>query len=72
MTLRERLLKALQDNAADVVENQGLHGWRCQYPEAYGACDCVERLLDDLVSASVNDALAKDATVEETPKREGE
>lgn len=20
----------------------GLHGWRCEYPDRYGPCDCVQ------------------------------
>jgi hypothetical protein len=50
-TIRDVLLAY----AIDSVENQGLHAWRCRYPEFYGACSCFEDLVDDL---SRVDALA--------------
>lgn len=27
----------------------GIHGWRCEYPDRYGRCDCLTDLIDDLV-----------------------
>lgn len=27
---------------------QGIHGWRCAYPENYGPCDCLDQLVDDI------------------------
>lgn len=29
----------------------GLHSWRCEYPERYGACDCVEETAREIVAA---------------------
>jgi len=46
--------QVLIEHGVDVVDNQGLHGWRCQYPDSYGACSC----FDDLVVEMV-DRLAK-------------
>lgn len=27
----------------------GIHGWRCEYPDRYGRCDCLTDLIGDLV-----------------------
>ena len=27
----------------------GIHGWRCEYPDRYGRCDCLPDLRDDLI-----------------------
>src|SRR5699024_12593684 len=27
----------------------GIHGWRCEYPDRYGRCDCLADLIGDLV-----------------------
>ena len=35
----------IEGNLGDV------HGWRCQYPDIYGQCDCVDRLIADLMAA---------------------
>lgn len=34
-----------------VFEAFELHSWRCYYPDIYGPCDCITRLLDDMVKA---------------------
>lgn len=49
---REDIRRILDENAVTSLENQGLHSWRCQYPEQYGACHCVEGLIEDLFEAS--------------------
>jgi len=52
LSLREKLHGVLIAYAIEVYENQGLHSWRCEYYEKIdGPCDCVDRLLDDLVAA---------------------
>jgi len=49
--LRERLRAVLDDNCATSTANQGLHSWRCEYPDLReGPCRCVDLLLDDLVA----------------------
>ena len=27
----------------------GIHGWRCEYPDRYERCDCLADLIGDLV-----------------------
>ena len=34
-----------------IVEAFELHSWRCYYPDIYEPCDCIKRLLDDMVEA---------------------
>ena len=50
-SLEERIRKVLIENAVDSTDNQGMHSWRCQYPDAYGPCDCFEELVTDLIGA---------------------
>lgn len=38
----------IQEGAAP---GNSLHGWRCEYPERYGACDCVEQTAREIVQA---------------------
>jgi hypothetical protein len=33
------------------TSNDGPHTWRCEYPERYGACTCIDDLTKDIVSA---------------------
>ena len=49
---RERLRRVLDASGATSTANQGLHSWRCEYPDSYGdgPCDCVDLLLDDLLN----------------------
>lgn len=49
--LRVAVRKVLREYAIDVPENQGLHGWRCQYPDRYPPCTHFSELVDDLVKA---------------------
>lgn len=50
---RESIRRVLIENGVESTENQGLHGWRCRYPESYGRgpCDCFASLMDDLMTA---------------------
>lgn len=50
MTLREELDELLVGYSIQGVENQGLHGWRCQYPDRYGPCTCYSDFLDALTT----------------------
>ena len=44
--IRKTLVEwGIEGNLGDV------HGWRCQYPDIYGQCDCVDRLIVDLMAA---------------------
>jgi hypothetical protein len=27
------------------------HGWRCEYPERYGDCDCLNEMANDVLRA---------------------
>lgn len=51
--LRTRLDAVLVGHAVDSLEDQGLHSWRCRYPDTYGGgpCHCYADLLDALVAA---------------------
>lgn len=46
--LRDAVRQVLIEHAVDAKENQGLHGWRCQYPDSYGPCTCFEELVSAL------------------------
>src|SRR3546814_14204170 len=46
--LREALDKTLRDYLIDTIENQGLHSWRCHYPDRYPTCTHYAELLDAL------------------------
>ena len=37
----------IQEGAAP---GNSLHGWRCEYPERYGPCDCVKQTAQRIVS----------------------
>ncbi len=47
--LRETVTRVLAENG--VEGNYEMHSWRCNYPDRYGPCDCVETLIDELVEA---------------------
>ena len=51
MSLDDALRRVLEEYAVDVPANQGLHGWRCEYPDRYGPCDCFEELVKALTDA---------------------
>jgi hypothetical protein len=48
VALRTVIRKVLREYGTDVPENQGLHGWRCTYPDRYGPCDHFDQLVEDL------------------------
>lgn len=35
-----------------LVENgiDDIHGWRCNHPDIYGPCSCVDEFTDDLLA----------------------
>lgn len=58
---------ALSERLAGVLRGAGLsdkpaefdsdiHQWRCKYPDIYGACDCFDELLRDLLAAVAGEA----------------
>jgi hypothetical protein len=47
MRNRERLTRILLEQ--DAGQGQSIHGWRCNYPDRYGPCDCVEQLVTALL-----------------------
>lgn len=50
-TVREALAAALTSNGVGRSAPDGIHSWRCEYPNVYGPCTCFAELLDDLVAA---------------------
>lgn len=46
--LRARVMTVLTENG--MTEGGNMHGWRCEYPDRYGPCDCCDLLADDLVA----------------------
>ena len=49
--MKRRLATVLRGLGLDAVENQGLHGWRCAYPDRYGPCDCFDEMVEALTAA---------------------
>jgi hypothetical protein len=64
--LRMLLRKVLRDYLIDVPENQGLHGWRCQYPDRYGPCDHFEQLVKELAEELLKDD--EEVKTDDTPE----
>jgi len=46
-SIREGITRILAENGFS--ENYNPHSWRCEHPDRYGACDCVEQTVNDLV-----------------------
>lgn len=53
---RRRIEQALRENGITPQGDDGIHSWRCRYPDQYGPCECFDSLVEDLEHA-----------VEETP-----
>lgn len=53
--LKTTIRRVLREWGIESVENQGLHSWRCQYPDKYGACKCFEELVHALATALYKD-----------------
>jgi hypothetical protein len=49
--------RELNQNGASAGE--GIHSWRCEYPEMYGACECVEETARDIITALRAEGLLK-------------
>jgi len=37
--------------ASGAGAGSSIHGWRCEYPDRYGECDCVQETARDIVTA---------------------
>lgn len=47
------VVKALHDEGA--APGSSIHSWRCEYPDAYGPCDCLSetaRVILDALNAT--------------------
>lgn len=44
-------VKALLDDGAG--PGNSLHSWRCEYPDIYGECDCVQETAREITAAVV-------------------
>lgn len=44
--------------------DSSIHGWRCEYPDRYGRCDCFAQLRDSLVAWHLAAQVPTDAEVE--------
>ena len=31
-------------------DGDGIHSWRCEYPDRYGKCDCFDTAVDEMVA----------------------
>ena len=47
----ELAVKALLDEGG--APGNGLHGWRCSYPDRYGPCDCVRETAAAVLAAAM-------------------
>ncbi|HKY57619.1 MAG TPA: HNH endonuclease signature motif containing protein [Aeromicrobium sp.] len=49
----EGLAAVIRDElvANGLEQGSSLHSWRCDYPDYYGKCDCLDELVADLVAA---------------------
>lgn len=47
MSTTETVQRVLAEFGIEAVYSgeDGIHSWRCQYPEVYGPCDCLNELL---------------------------
>ena len=46
---REALMQVLREN--DVLSLDGIHLWRCSYPDEYGPCQCADQVTDAILEA---------------------
>lgn len=45
----EIVARVINDNGGQ--PGNSIHGWRCQYPDQYGKCDCVEQTAREILAA---------------------
>ena len=55
MSARDRIRRALIEaglsDRPDLYDSN-IHSWRCEYPDRYGHCTCLDELVDDLVTVA--------------------
>ena len=55
MSVRDRIRQALVaaglSDRPDLYDSN-IHSWRCEYPDRYGHCTCLDELVDGLVAAA--------------------
>jgi hypothetical protein len=69
------------DIIAAIINREGgepgnsIHGWRCEYPERYGPCDCVRTIAEEIVKTfkgTSSDRPSVSGIPEQTPSIYGE
>ena len=53
--LATALRRVLAENGIS-GNHDGLHGWRCAYPDRYGECSCVDELVSEIVACILHNA----------------
>lgn len=59
----EAAAKAMTDEGA--APGNSIHGWRCEYPDRYGPCDCVNEVARAALAAALPHILAAVYAVED-------
>ena len=57
LALVEKAAQKLTDEGA--APGSSIHSWRCEYPERYGSCDCVDEVARIVLSAVYDDIAAQ-------------
>ena len=55
MSSRDRIRQALIDAGLSDRpdrDDSSIHSWRCEHPDLYGHCTCLDELVDDLVAVA--------------------
>jgi len=50
---RDSLRTLLVENG--LSQGDTLHGWRCDHPDRYGECECLEELIEELMKWAGDD-----------------
>jgi hypothetical protein len=45
----DRVRRTLLEWGMNEHTNEGPHSWRCEYPDIYGECDCLDGLTNDIL-----------------------
>ena len=59
---RQAAAKALLDEGGG--PGNGLHSWRCEYPDRYGPCDCVQEVADLILAAAAPLLVSADSSAQ--------
>ena len=49
--IRQALVAAGLSDRPDLYDSN-IHSWRCEYPDQWGRCTCLDDLVEDLVAAA--------------------